>query len=81
MKTGRSVFKETDSIASRHGLKSTKDEFNLAAKKEASRLGFAFFGSDLIGVGDEARGIISLACTNYGEGILDRFMSVVGEEA
>lgn len=55
-------------------LKSTTGDFQLAASKEASRLGFAFVGSDLIHAACKARGIISLACTNYGQDILDRFL-------
>jgi hypothetical protein len=34
----------------------------LAAKKEALRLGFTNFASDLINAGNEARGVINLAC-------------------
>ena len=76
MKTGRSVLR-TDSIAaSRHGINSTKEEFSSAAKKEVSRLGFAFCGPDLINVGNQARHIISLACTLFGPDILYRFLGV-----
>ena len=74
MKTGRSVLKSEDNVAPRHGIKSTKEEFSAAAKKEASRLGFTNFASDLILVGNEARSIVSLACANYGTDILDRFL-------
>ena len=76
MKTGRSVLR-TDSIAaSRHGINSTKEEFLSAAKKEVSRLGFAFCGPDLIDVGNQARNIISLACTLFGPDILYCFLGV-----
>ena len=54
--------------------KSTNEDFLLASSKEASRLGFAFVGSELINAAKEARGIVSLMCTNYGQDILDRFM-------
>ncbi|KAL7539911.1 hypothetical protein ACHAXR_009701 [Thalassiosira sp. AJA248-18] len=80
MKTGRSILKTDNIAAARHGIKSTKGDFTLAAKREASRLGFAYFGSDLIEVGDEARTIISLACANYGPDILDRFLGVAWED-
>ena len=79
MKTGRPILKSDYSGPARTGIKSTKAEFSFAAKKEASRLGFTYFGSDLIEVGKEAHGIISLACTNYGRDILDRFFNVVWE--
>jgi len=79
MKTGRSIMKTEDDTSLSNGIKSTKEEFLLAAKREASRLGFAFFGSELIEVGNEARGVISLACTNYGRDILDRFFGVTTE--
>lgn len=72
MQTGRSILKgnEVNAAATRHGIKSTKTVFLVAAKKEAMRLGFAYFGSELIDVGHEARNIICLACTNYGQDIL-----------
>jgi len=79
MKTGRSIMKTEDDARLSHGIKSTKEEFLLAAKREASRLGFTYFGSELIEVGNEARGVISLACTNYGRGILDHFLGVTTE--
>ena len=82
MKTGRSILKgDNDDITARHGIKSTKKEFEVAAKKEVSRLGFGFFGSDLIMAGNDARGIISLACINFGQDILDRFFNDVFDEA
>jgi len=74
MKTGRSILLSDDTT--RHGMKSIKGEFSLAAKKEASRLGFAFFGPDLIEVGNDARSIITLACTNFGQDIISRFLDV-----
>ena len=78
MKTGRSVLKGgvNDTSAAMQGIKSTKQEFETAANKEGLRLAFAFFVNDLIKAGNEARGIISLACMNYGQGILDRFLGV-----
>lgn len=79
MKTGRSIMKTEDDASLSHGIKSTKEEFLLAAKREASRLGFAYFGSELIEVGNEARCVISLACTNYARDILDRFLGVTTE--
>lgn len=75
MKTGRSII-QTDDSATRHGIKSTREEFSLAARKEASRLGFSFFGSELILVGDEARRIIYLTWLNYGRDILNRFLGI-----
>ena len=56
------------------GMKSMNEDFVLAASKEASRLGFSFIASDLINAANEARGIITLMCTNYGQDIIDRFM-------
>ncbi len=56
------------------GMKSMNEDFALAASKEASRLGFSFIASDLINAANEARGIITLMCTNYGQDIIDRFM-------
>lgn len=55
-------------------IRSTNEDFLLATRKEASRLGFAFVGSELINAAMEARGIVSLLCTNYGQDILDRLM-------
>lgn len=75
MRTGRSTMSNSDDVATRqHGIPSTKDEFLNAAKKEALRLGFADFCSELIDAGNEARCIVNLACVNYGKGILDRFL-------
>ena len=74
MRTGRSVLEFGDGSVARHGIKSTKQEFFSAAKREASRLGFADFACDLINAGYEARSIINLACVNYGRDILDRFL-------
>lgn len=80
MRTGRSNLSNSDNVATRqHGIPSTKDEFLIAAKKEALRLGFADFCSELIDAGNEARGIVNLACVNYGEGILDRFLGAACE--
>ena len=81
MKTGRSVLKTDCDAAMRHGIKSTKEEFLLAASKEALRLGLAYFGSELVEVGNEARIIVSLACTNYGREILGRFFEEGGDGA
>ena len=78
MRTGRSARGDGDN-AVRHGIKSTKGEFLSAAKKEASRLGFDDFASDLIDAGNEARGIINLACVNYGRDILDQFLTAACE--
>ena len=71
MKTGRSVLKEGDTTTA---IPSTKAGFLLAAEKEVLRLGFAYFGSDLIKAGNKAQGIIALACKNYGRDILDRLL-------
>ncbi len=81
MKTGRTILKGSgDDVIARHGLKSTKEEFTIAAMKEALRLGFAYVGtSDLIKSSHEARGIIGLACTNYGHDVLDRFLCAAEE--
>ena len=79
MRTGRSALGDGDNAVARHGIKSTKGEFLSAAKKEASRLGFGDFASDLIDAGNEARGIINLACVNYGRDILGRFLSAACE--
>ena len=79
MRTGRSALEDGDNAVARHAIKSTKREFLSAAKKEASRLGFGDFSSDLIDAGNEARGIINLACVNYGRDILDRFLSAACE--
>jgi len=80
MKTGKSILKTDDDSATRQVIKSTQEEFLLAAKKETLRLGFAYFGSDLIEVGKKARNIVSLACTNYGQDILERLMHAAWEE-
>lgn len=77
MKTGRSVLKEGDTAPAEI---STKQEFILAAEKEVLRLGFAYFGSDLIKAGNQARGIIALACKNYGRDILSRLLVADMEE-
>jgi len=78
MKTGRSVLKEGDTAPA--AIPSTKQEFILAAEKEVLRLGFAYFGSDLIKAGNQARGIIALACKNYGRDILNRLLVADMEE-
>ena len=78
MKTGRSVLKEGDTATA--AIPSTKQEFILAAEKEVLRLGFAYFGSDLIKAGNQARGIIALACKNYGRDILNRLLVADMEE-
>jgi hypothetical protein len=80
MRTGRSTLSNSEDDAARQcGIPSTKDEFCIAAKKEALRLGFADFCSELIDAGNAARGIVNLACVNFGEGILDRFLSAACE--
>lgn len=79
MRTGRSTLGAGDDAVARHGIKSTKGEFLSAATREASRLGFADFACDLIDAGNEARGIINLACINYGRDILDRFLTAACE--
>ncbi len=79
MRTGRSTLGDGEDAVARYGIKSTKGEFLSAAKKEALRLGFADFASDLIDAGNEARGVINLACVNYGGDILDRFISAACE--
>jgi hypothetical protein len=80
MRTGRSTPSNSEDDAARQcGIPSTKDEFCIAAKKEALRLGFADFCSELIDAGNAARGIVNLACVNFGEGILDRFLSAACE--
>jgi hypothetical protein len=80
MRTGRSTLSNSEDVAARQcGIPSTKDEFCIAAKKEALRLGFTDFCSELIDAGNAARGIVNLACVNYGEGILDRFLSAACE--
>jgi len=81
MKTGRSLLKTDDNPAGVHGLKSTKEGFCSAAEQEAARLGFAHFGSELAQAGNEARGVISLACSLYGEQILDRFFVAARDAA
>ena len=75
MKTGRSLLKICDSTTP-HKIESTKEKFSSAAKKETKRLGFIHFESDLVKVGNEARNIISLACTNFGLSILYPFLGV-----
>jgi hypothetical protein len=79
MRTGRSTLGAGDDAVARHGINSTKGEFLSAATREASRLGFADFACDLIDAGNEARGIINLACVNYGRDILDRFLTAACE--
>jgi len=80
IRTGRSTLSNSDDVATRQcGIPSTKDEFYIAAKKEALRLGFADFCSELIDAGKEARGIVNLACVNYGDGILDRFLCAASD--
>jgi hypothetical protein len=80
MRTGRSSLSNSDDVATRQcGIPSTKDEFYIAAKKEALRLGFADFCSELIDAGKEACGIVNLACVNYGDGILDRFLCAASD--
>lgn len=73
MQTGRNILK-----GGGNDLQSCDPgkEYACAAKKEVSRLGFAFFGSDLMKVGNDARNILTLACNNYGKDILDRFLQV-----
>lgn len=73
MKTGRST--DGDISIPRHGIKSTKEEFSKAAKKETSRLGFGYFAKDLIDTGNVARNVISLGCKNYGHDILEKLLS------
>lgn len=75
MKTGQSILKGEGGIENNR-IPSTKKEFNLAAQKEATRLGFAFFKSELIDAGDASRRTISLACDINGRDVLDRFLSV-----
>ena len=75
MKTGHSILKGEDEIRN-NGVPSTKNEFNIAAQKEATRLGFAFFKSELVDAGDASRRIISLACDLYGRNVLDCFLNV-----
>jgi hypothetical protein len=64
MRTGRSALA---SAVPRNGIESTKEKFLRAAKKEALRLGFSNFSSDLIDAGNDARAIVNLACVNYGD--------------
>ena len=56
---------------------SMNGDFLLAASKEASRLGFAFIGSDLISAANKARRVILLVCANYGRDVLDRFLCAI----
>jgi hypothetical protein len=77
MKAGQSILKGDETGIQNNGIPSTKIEFSLAAQKEATRLGFAFFKSELVDAGDTSRRIISLACRIYGD-LLNRFLSVQG---
>lgn len=79
MKTGRSILKTDVGGTLQQGVKSTKKEFVVAAKKEALRLGFAHFGSELVEAGGIAFKIVSLACTNYGQEVFSRFLGTVME--
>ena len=76
MRTGRTILTSDKDDARNHCMSFTRNLFSSAAKIEVSRLGFGFFGSDLIKVAIDARNIISLACTNYGHSILDRFINI-----
>ncbi|KAL3811621.1 hypothetical protein ACHAXA_006693 [Cyclostephanos tholiformis] len=73
MRTGRPALAAED-YGSMHGIKSTKEKFLMAAKKEASRLGFFDSSSDFIDAGYEARAIVNLACVNYSQDVLVRFL-------
>ncbi|KAL7513683.1 hypothetical protein ACHAXN_011016 [Cyclotella atomus] len=75
MKTGRSLLEVKTGIKN-NGIPSTKEEFQTAARREASRLGFSFFQGDLVDAGDVSRRIVGLACSIYGRDVLDRFLSV-----
>jgi hypothetical protein len=79
MKTGRSLMGEKTGITN-NGIPSTKDEFQTAARREATRLGFAFFQGDLVDAGDASRRIVGLACSIYGHDVLDRFLSSSAQE-
>jgi hypothetical protein len=68
-------------LSMNRGRKSKKGDFVLAATKEASRLGFAFVGLDLIAAASKAQGVISLVCANYGQDILDRFLCATRRRA
>eukprot|EP00956_Cyclotella_meneghiniana_P034237 scaffold102680_cov77-Cyclotella_meneghiniana.AAC.7 len=81
MKTGRSILKgEGVNLMKNNMIPSTKKEFTAAAQKEASRLGFAFFKSELGDLGDTSRRIIALACDIYGKDVLGRMLSESGQE-
>lgn len=75
MKTGQPLIGEEAGIKN-NGIPSTKHEFTVAAQKEATRLGFAFFKSDLVDAGDASRRMVGLACSIYGRDVLCRFLSV-----
>lgn len=76
MKTGRSVLNGEETGIRNHGIPSTKKAFTLAAKKESSRLGFAFVCSELSEAGSDARAVISLACDNFGDDIFYSCLSL-----